>query len=51
MICHVKGYVSILGPADKLQQDENKTKRAHSCVILVSTIEAQFYLLAVAKLQ
>jgi len=29
MVCHGKGQASVLGPAGKLPQDENKTKRAH----------------------
>jgi len=32
MVCHGKGQASILGPTDKLPQDENKTKRAHMVV-------------------
>jgi len=32
MVCHGKGQASILGPADELPQDENKTKRAHTVV-------------------
>ena len=41
MVCLGKGRVSILGPVDKVPQDENKTKRTHmviaySHVILVT---------------
>jgi len=32
MVCHGKGRVSILGPADKVPQDENKTKRTHMAI-------------------
>jgi len=32
MVCHGKGWASILGPTGKLPQDENKTKRAHMAI-------------------
>ena len=32
MVCHGKGEVSILGPTNKVPQDENKTKRIHMAV-------------------
>jgi len=30
VVCLGKGWSSVLGPADKVLQDENKTKSSHS---------------------
>jgi len=60
MLCHGKGQASILGPVNKVPQDENKTKRTHmaiacSHVILVKfgagyVIILQYIVTAVAQL-
>jgi len=32
MVCLGKGQASVLGPVDKVPQDENKTKRTHTVI-------------------
>jgi len=43
MVCHGKGQASILGPVDKVPQDENRTKRGHMAIAYSHVILVMLY--------
>jgi len=44
-VCLGKGGASILGPADKVPQDENKTKRTHTAIAYSRVILVKNYVI------